>query len=93
MGIQELATVAYTSERDTTTNLRTFLSAQTVQERASMANTSPSRGGGSDGRFVDTAGTSVNTGVGVDLPSQPQIDSERYNLRVNRWYDFQNAER
>ncbi|WP_029103443.1 pilus assembly protein [Moraxella caprae] len=93
MGIQELATVAYTSERDTTTNLRTFLSAQTVQERASMANTSPSQGGGLDGRFVDTAGKWVNAGAGVDLFGQPQIDRERYNLRVNRWYDFQNAER
>ncbi|WP_181814387.1 PilC/PilY family type IV pilus protein [Moraxella lacunata] len=93
MGIQELATVAYTSERDTTTNLRTFLSAQTVQERASMANTSPSQGGGSDGRFVDTAGTSVNAGPGSNVTGQPQIDRERYNLRVNRWYDFQNAER
>lgn len=93
MGIQELATVAYTSERDTTTNLRTFLSAQTVQERAGMANTSPSQGGGSDGRFVDTAGTSVNAGPGSNVTGQPQIDRERYNLRVNRWYDFQNAER
>lgn len=94
IGIQELATVAYTSQADKTTNLRTFLSIQTVQERANMANTNPSHGGnGADGRFVDTAGKSVNNGVGVDRFSQPQIDREQYNLKVNRWYDFQNVER
>ncbi|MDI4507644.1 PilC/PilY family type IV pilus protein [Moraxella lacunata] len=95
IGIQELTTVPYTSEADKTTNLRTFLSIQTVQERAEMANKTktPSHGvGGADGRFVDTAGT-VNNGVGADRFSQPQIDREQYNLKVNRWYDFQNVER
>lgn len=95
IGIQELTTVPYTSEADKTTNLRTFLSIQTVQERAEMANKTktPSHGvGGADGRFVDTAGT-VKTGAGVDRFSQPQIDREQYNLKVNRWYDFQNVER
>lgn len=95
IGIQELTTVPYTSEADKTTNLRTFLSIQTVQERAEMANKTktPSHGvGGADGRFVGTAGT-VNNGVGVDRFSQPQIDREQYNLKVNRWYDFQNVER
>ena len=95
IGIQELTTVPYTSQADKTTNLRTFLSIQTVQERAEMANKTktPSHGvGGADGRFVDTAGT-VNTGAGVDRFSQPQIDREQYNLKVNRWYDFQNVER
>lgn len=95
IGIQELTTVPYTSEADKTTNLRTFLSIQTVQERAEMANKTktPSHGvGGADGRFVDTAGT-VNNGAGVDRFSQPQIDREQYNLKVNRWYDFQNVER
>lgn len=95
IGIQELTTVPYTSQADKTTNLRTFLSIQTVQERAEMANKTktPSHGaGGTDGRFVDTAGT-VNNGVGVDRFSQPQIDREQYNLKVNRWYDFQNVER
>lgn len=96
IGIQELTTVPYTSEADKTTNLRTFLSIQTVQERAEMANKTktPSHGvGGADGRFVGTAGTSVNNGVGADRFSQPQIDREQYNLKVNRWYDFQNVER
>lgn len=95
IGIQELTTVPYTSEADKTTNLRTFLSIQTVQERAEMANKTktPSHGvGGADGRFVGIAGT-VNNGVGVDRFSQPQIDREQYNLKVNRWYDFQNVER
>lgn len=95
IGIQELTTVPYTSQADKTTNLRTFLSIQTVQERAEMANKTkaPSHGvGGADGRFVGTAGT-VNNGVGVDRFSQPQIDREQYNLKVNRWYDFQNVER
>lgn len=95
IGIQELTTVPYTSQADKTTNLRTFLSIQTVQERAEMANKTktPSHGvGGADGRFVDTAGT-VKTGAGVDRFSQPQIDREQYNLKVNRWYDFQNVER
>lgn len=95
IGIQELTTVPYTSQADKTTNLRTFLSIQTVQERAEMANKTktPSHGvGGADGRFVDTAGT-VNNGVGADRFSQPQIDREQYNLKVNRWYDFQNVER
>lgn len=95
IGIQELTTVPYTSEADKTTNLRTFLSIQTVKERAEMANKTktPSHGvGGADGRFVDTAGT-VKTGAGVDRFSQPQIDREQYNLKVNRWYDFQNVER
>lgn len=96
IGIQELTTVPYTSEADKTTNLRTFLSIQTVQERAEMANKTktPSHGvGGADGRFVDTAGTSVNNRTGFDRFSQPQIDREQYNLKVNRWYDFQNVER
>lgn len=95
IGIQELTTVPYTSEADKTTNLRTFLSIQTVQERAEMANKTktPSHGvGGADGRFVDTAGT-VNNRIGFDRFSQPQIDREQYNLKVNRWYDFQNVER
>lgn len=95
IGIQELTTVPYTSQADKTTNLRTFLSIQTVQERAEMANKTktPSHGvHGADGRFVDTAGT-VKTGAGVDRFSQPQIDREQYNLKVNRWYDFQNVER
>lgn len=91
IGIQELATVAYTQQADKTTNLRTLLSIQTVQERASIANTDRSHGSGGD--FVNTAGTSVKTGAGVDRFSQPQIDKEQYNLRVNRWYDFQNVER
>ena len=96
IGIQELTTVPYTSQADKTTNLRTFLSIQTVQERAEMANKTktPSHGvGGADGRFVDTAGTSVNNRIGFDRFSQPQIDREQYNLKVNRWYDFQNVER
>lgn len=96
IGIQELTTVPYTSQADKTTNLRTFLSIQTVQERAEMANKTktPSHGvGGADGRFVDTAGTSVNNRTGFDRFSQPQIDREQYNLKVNRWYDFQNVER
>lgn len=95
IGIQELTTVPYTSQADKTTNLRTFLSIQTVQERAEMANKTktPSHGvHGADGRFVDTAGT-VNNRIGFDRFSQPQIDREQYNLKVNRWYDFQNVER